>query len=44
MCFGTWEWDNGDRYIGEWKKDLQHGQGTYTYAKGDEYIEEYKDG
>ena len=31
-----------DRYKGEWKKDLQHGQGTYTYANGDEYVGEYR--
>ena len=48
MCFGTYDWtsgDNkGDRYKGEWKKDLQHGQGKYTYANGDEYFGEFKDG
>ena len=46
MCFGTYDWtsgDNkGDRYKGEWKKDLQHGQGKYTYANGDEYVENLK--
>ena len=34
-CFGTWEWDDGKRYVGEWKNDLIHGQGTYTYVNGD---------
>ena len=33
ICFGSFDWtsgDNkGDKYIGEWKKDLQHGQGMY---------------
>lgn len=29
---GLMTWPNGDRYDGEWKKGLQDGEGTYTYA------------
>ncbi len=41
-CLGTYEWDNGDKYVGEWKSDKKHGKGTFTFGKqsewfGDEY-------
>ena len=41
-CFGTINLNNGDKYVGEWKDDNKHGQGTYTYAIGDKYVGEYK--
>ena len=31
-CFGTWRWDDGSKYEGEWKKDMKHGRGTFTFA------------
>ena len=41
-------WENGSRYVGEWKDGKKHGQGTYTYGKGkgegDKYVGEFKDG
>ena len=52
-CVGTYEWTSGefkgDKYVGEWKKDLQHGQGTYYFLaenefKGDKYQGAWKDG
>ena len=43
-CYGAYEWDNGDNYIGEWRDDKVNGQGAYYYANGDEYVGEYKDG
>ena len=51
-CFGTYIWgsgpNKGDKYVGEWKDDKRHGQGTNTSAnapnKGDKYVGEYKDG
>jgi hypothetical protein len=27
-CFGTWSDGQGFKYVGEWKDDNQHGQGT----------------
>ena len=48
-CFGAYiypentEWA-GDKYVGEWKDNKTHGQGTYTWANGDKYVGEYKDG
>ena len=33
-CYGTYTYANGDRYVGEYKDDKRHGQGTYTYADG----------
>ena len=33
-CFGTWTFEDGDKYVGEWKDDKYHGQGTYAYADG----------
>jgi hypothetical protein len=52
-CFGTYEWTSGkfkgDKYVGEWKDNKKHGQGTYYYLannenKNDKYSGEYKDG
>ena len=46
-CYGTYRWKNGefigDKYVGEWRNNLQHGQGTYYYATGDKYVGEFKD-
>ena len=46
--YGTYIFSNGDEYVGEWKDDTQHGQGTYTWGvdsefAGDQYVGEYKD-
>ena len=48
-CFGTINFDSGDKYVGEWKDNKQHGQGTYTFGNqsqwaGDKYVGEIKDG
>ena len=32
--YGTHISSNGSKYVGEWKNDQRHGQGTYTYADG----------
>ena len=42
-CFGTYT-ENIGTYVGEWKDDKYHGQGTYTVANGDKYVGEFKDG
>ncbi len=33
-CFGTLNFNNGVKYVGEFKDNKKHGQGTYTYADG----------
>lgn len=35
---------NGDKYVGEYKEGIKHGQGTYTFSDGKEYVGEYQDG
>lgn len=42
-CFGTIT-GSGNKYVGEWKDDDWHGQGTLTFANGDKYVGEFKDG
>ena len=42
-CFGTFTWDDGDKYVGEYKDGKKNGQGTYTYAEYGKYIGEWKD-
>jgi len=41
-CQGTYTYESGDIYTGEWKNDEKHGQGTYTYESGGIYIGEWK--
>ena len=43
-CVGTYTYDGGDKYVGEWKNNKKHGQGTYTSQAGYSYIGEYKNG
>ena len=33
-CEGTFNYADGDKYVGEWKDDNKHGQGTFTFADG----------
>ena len=40
-CFGTYA--NGTKYVGEYRDDKRHGQGTYTFADGDKYVGEWRD-
>ena len=42
-CKGKFTFD-GERYFGEFKYGLLHGQGTATYPDGDQYDGEWKDG
>ena len=32
--YGTLTYEDGEKYVGEWKNDNKHGQGTYTKANG----------
>ena len=37
-CLGTYKWDTGDMYVGEYKNGNRHGKGTYTFPNGDKYV------
>ena len=43
-CIGTHIDNNGHKYVGHWKDDQQHGQGTVTFVTGNKYVGEWKDG
>jgi hypothetical protein len=43
-CFGEQTLINGDKYEGEYKNGLPHGNGTYTLANGSKYVGEFKNG
>jgi hypothetical protein len=41
--YGTYNWPDGTKYVGEWKDNRMHGQGTRTWADGGKYVGEYND-
>ena len=41
---GTFTYNSGDKYEGQWKDWLHHGKGTYTWLEGDRYEGGWKDG
>ena len=48
-CFGIFNWSGGDTYVGEFKDDKQHGQGTITFGlesefSGEKYVGEWEYG
>ena len=43
-CFDKYVWDDGTKYVGDWRDGNFNGQGTLTYANGDRYIGEWKNG
>jgi len=43
-CVGTKTYANGDKYVGEFKDNKRHGQGTYIDTSGNKYVGEWKDG
>lgn len=42
-CYGRYEWDSGEKYIGEWQNNLRAGLGTFTYKNGNQYTGTWKD-
>ena len=44
--YGTNVWDNGDKYVGEWKDGQMEGQGIITFGtgewEGEKYVGEFK--
>ena len=43
-CQGTETWENGRKYIGEYKDGTRHGQGTMTHPDGAKYFGQWMDG
>lgn len=41
---GTYVWEDGSRYIGEWKEGLRSGKGVYIWASGDKYTGQFLNG
>jgi hypothetical protein len=41
--WGTYLFENGDTYTGEFRGGRKHGRGAYTFRNGDVYIGEYAD-
>ncbi|MDF1548761.1 MAG: caspase family protein [Bacteroidales bacterium] len=42
--YGTYVWNNGDRYVGDWTNSNMQGSGTYYFLTGDKYIGQWKEG
>ena len=43
-CFGTYNYSQGWKYVGEWMDDKPNGQGTLTSSDGRKYVGNLKDG
>ena len=41
-CYGSFTWEDKGKYLGEWKDNKKHGQGTQTWANGGKYLGEWK--
>ena len=41
-CFGSYTWEDGNKYVGEWQLGMMHGKGTYTYPKKYKYVGEWR--
>ena len=39
---GTWTWENGDKYVGEFKDGIPNGQGTFTFSDGSKWVGEFR--
>ena len=42
-CYGTYIWDTGDKYIGEFQNNTGNGNGTYIHTSGATYVGTWKD-
>jgi S1-C subfamily serine protease len=43
-CFGTFNFTDGNKYVGEFRNGFPDGKGTFTSANGDKYVGDYKNG
>ncbi|MCM0036582.1 MAG: hypothetical protein NBV66_12430 [Burkholderiaceae bacterium] len=42
MCQGSFTFNTGNKYVGEYQNGQRNGQGTFTFATGDKYVGEWK--
>ena len=42
--YGTYTYNVGDKYEGDWRDNKKHGVGTYWYVNGDKYKGEWRKG
>ena len=42
--YGTYVWNSGDKYVGNWFHGEQHGNGKYTWPSGNCYEGQWKNG
>ena len=42
--YGTYVWDDGAKYVGEYKNNVREGLGTFTFPDGVEYVGKFKNG
>jgi hypothetical protein len=42
--YGNYTYQNGDKYVGEFKNGLLHGQGSFTWVNGDKYVGNHENG
>jgi len=42
--YGSYNFDNGDLYVGTWKNGSKHGNGNYYWKSGKVYCGEFKEG
>ena len=40
-CTGTYTWENGNKYIGDWQNNKRHGFGTFKFKDGGQYVGEW---
>jgi len=38
---GSFYWNKGETYIGDWVNDYRTGRGTYLWKNGDEYVGDF---
>ena len=44
-CYGSFTWESGSTYIGEFQNNKRHGKGIYTWINPfEQYVGEYKNG
>ena len=43
-CLGTFTFQTGLKYVGEFKNGTMDGQGTFTYPNGDKRVGVWRDG